>query len=59
MFLFSVTGKNVVFHQLSDKENLATMPEMIPDRIKVVFLDQMKYVEMFGCACFFLGCVVS
>ena len=29
------------------------MPEMVPDRIKVEFLDQMKYVEEFGCACSF------
>jgi hypothetical protein len=29
------------------------MPEMIPDRIKAEFLDQMKYIEDFGCACLF------
>ena len=54
MFFFSVTGKNVVFRQLSDKEYLVAMPEMIPDRIKVEILDQMKYVEEFGCTCYFL-----
>jgi hypothetical protein len=49
----STTDYNVVFRQLSDKEYLAAMPEMIPDRIKVEILDQMKYVEEFGCACSF------
>ncbi|KIM86166.1 hypothetical protein PILCRDRAFT_86767 [Piloderma croceum F 1598] len=46
--LSEITGKSVVFHQLSDKEYLAAMPEMIPDRIKVEFLDQMKYIDDFG-----------
>jgi len=46
--LSEITGKKVAFRQISDDEYVATLPDMLPERIKTEFLDQMKYLDEFG-----------
>ena len=50
-FLYQSLAKKVAFRQISDDEYVAILPEMLPEHIKIEFLDQMKYLNEFGCTC--------
>jgi hypothetical protein len=44
-----VTGKKVVYKQISDEEFMAATKA--PPRIALELLEMMKYYEEFGCMC--------
>jgi len=47
-FLYQSLATKVAFRQISDDEYVAILPEMLPEHIKIEFLDQMKYLNEFG-----------